>query len=112
MSDCKTEGDFKIVSMCDLEAIDPYHEVEECIRCFRGETSYFWADTKGNLLLLRDGSVILAPRPDGKCYCGETREDCGNFSVYGKDCQGFTSTRDVENLNMYISQQKTREYSY
>jgi hypothetical protein len=32
---------------------------------------------------------ILAPRPDGKCYCGDIRENCINYITYGTDCNGF-----------------------
>ena len=35
----------------------------------------------------------LAPRPDGRCYCGNPREMCPTFRAYGQDCQGFSSTR-------------------
>ena len=37
---------------------------------------------------------VLAPRPDGKCYCGGTKikngkKNCKNLEYYGYDCQGF-----------------------
>lgn len=33
----------------------------------------------------------LAPRSDGKCYCGEHRMNCYNFRAYGVDCCGFSN---------------------
>ena len=46
--------------------------------------NYYWAKN-GELLL----PVILAPQPNGECYCGRQRDQCLNFIKYGKDCQGF-----------------------
>ena len=42
---------------------------------------------------VKNGVYKLAPRPDGRCYCGYMRENCPNFQAYGKDCQGFKSTK-------------------
>jgi hypothetical protein len=36
------------------------------------------------------GYEELAPRLDGRCYCGDIREDCPNYIEYGFDCQGFS----------------------
>ena len=38
---------------------------------------------------ITDDVLVLAPRPNGKCYCGHLRKDCSNFQVYGFDCNKF-----------------------
>lgn len=54
-----------------------------CCFCEKGcdETSYYIT----NFI----GEEELAPRPDGKCYCGIKRERCPNYIAHGRDCQGF-----------------------
>lgn len=39
------------------------------------------------------GDKVLAPRFDGRCYCGRIREECPNYKAYGTDCQGFGQVR-------------------
>lgn len=57
------------------------------------------------------GEESLAPRLDGKCYCGRKRENCPNYITYGTDCQGFGRVRfkgdyssDEEEYNQYVDQ--------
>ena len=119
MSEHKTADDFKKVELCDFEAIDPYHDADDCPNCMDAddcpncmdaEKSYFWADEKGELLRI-GGRPILAPRPDGKCYCGVIREKCGNFVTYGEDCQGFKSTDDKDILADYKARRLDNHYN-
>lgn len=51
-----------------------------CFACAFDETqiSYFYEE-----------SGELAPRPDGKCYCGSPRTICPAYKKFGTDHQGF-----------------------
>jgi hypothetical protein len=87
MSDC--EGKKRSVeegcSMCGLE--DCMCDDDDVPR----ETSFFYSDT-GN----------LAPRPDGKCYCGKQRTLCGNFKRYDVDCNSFVKNAHLGcHYNLY-----------
>jgi hypothetical protein len=55
------------------------------------DTSYFTTNSIGD--------EVLAPRLDGKCYCGRFREKCPNYIAYGTDCQGFGHVRFTENVS-------------
>jgi hypothetical protein len=60
-------------------------------------TSWFWAKEQGDNEPKLVIPIRLAPRPNGKCYCGAMRKDCPNFQAYGFDCQGFTNTDHFKN---------------
>lgn len=65
---------------------DPYQRVEECAY----ETCYCDGPCEDTLWYWNiNGDLVLAPHPNGTCYCGKKRENCPNFETYGYDCNGF-----------------------